>query len=946
MPDEEMEMMTDLGQPGFAEDIDIDLDLNQPDDEDMELADFGHAQDMQNFNSDARDELMAEGDDESFGMIDVEDISHNEAATTANDIDIDIGGPDDGFAPQLADYDGAPNETEEIHYVEEMGAEDQDLETGDWFQASTDLVAGSVEDAQVNSLGNIDAGSITNAASAPESAALLDEKYPQDPTAPDAENNNGSVHEEADVQGVAALEDVEHGDSGSQHEPGHNAGFAEPSGDSLDGEHGQERDGAPRPVGKAGGEADDPEPAVQAQLGDGAAEADADSFADDSFRKEEPAEHDHLVPNSQAVETRLDGDSNEEHANNEANENEENEEDKAPSNPGSQNELEAPDRPADDPQVGSALEEEQEPRARDAPVEHSTSIAMRHEIYVSYGQTDYRLFAKSEDDDPNQYFLKDASALDLSLAEFLSSLRDVVSEEVSPLDELVMHVDGLGVEFAESTTLDFLKRYKFGDLLKLYGDLVKNEGAETPPDLYCYLMVRPNCSQRLMALIDSASSGRGLSEIAVYRDTTPVGEALASEPGSPAFSTSADDEAAEETYQQAEVHHEVHDRAHDEAYGEVHEEAHNEVQDEAHAETPAEEDGFGEADPDDSRDLNETVGLVNEPEPNSVAGEEVAALETTRTTEDSVEHSAETDGGAVGQKAEDELIDFSDEELDLSPSKQELERLDASWRLNGAASAGTAASSAGANPVKNARLLPQDAWAKIRSTPSHSGYNLVLPPQPLSSDDRKLDTDSHRHQDHPSKTSPTAEAGVDVVNAEDDPARQTESGTEVASSHNHPAASPNQPTDAPDSGDTSATNTLNGDDQDEIDYSDDENETGNVSGTANVEKARALATLKVPLDEEITWESENEEVKNETATSASKGTVQVSSPHGKRTWSETGDVDGEGEQNASSVLIPLASQHLFSSKPLTHLPGLSRSNWYTTTDVELRSTNNVSYDPY
>ncbi|RYP15202.1 hypothetical protein DL765_005841 [Monosporascus sp. GIB2] len=931
MPDEEMEMMTDLGQPGFAEDIDIDLDLTQPDDEDMELADFDQAQDMQNFNSDARDELMAEGDEESFGMIDVEDISHNEVATAANDIEIDIGGPHDGFAPQLAEYDGAPNEADELHYVEEMGAEDQNLESADWFQASTDLVAGSVEDAQVDSLGKVDAGSITNAASGPGSAALLDEKNPQDPTAPDTENNNASVDEEANAQGVAALENVEHGDSGIQHEPRHNAGFAEPSRDPLDGEHGQEHDGSPRSVGKAGGEADDPEPAIQAQLGDGAAGAEADSFADGNFRKEQPAEHDRPVPDSKAVETQLDGDSNEEHTNNEAYESEEKVEDKASSNPGSQNELEAPNRRAADPQEGSAPEEEQEPRARDAPVEHLASITMRHEIYVSYGQTDYRLFAKSEDDDPNQYFLKDASALDLSLAEFLSSLRDVVSEEVSPLDELVMHVDGLGVEFAESTTSDFLKRYSFGDLLKLYGDLVKNDEAETQPDLYCYLMVRPNCNQRLMALMDSANSGRGLSEIAVYRDTTPFDEALASEPGSPAFSTSADDETGEETYDHAEVHHEVHDEAHDESHDEAHDEAHDEVYDEAHEEAHsevqdeahAEEDGFGEADPGGSRDLNEAAGLVNEPEPNSVAGEEVAALETTRTTENSVEHPAETDGEAVGQKAEDELIDFSDGELDLSPSKQgktplsrsspfsftctqdsecqcdacfqvELERLDASWRLNGAASAGTAASSAEKNSVKDARLLPPDARAKNRSTPSHSGYSPVLLPQALSSDDRKLDTDSHHHQDRPSKTSPTAEA--EVVNIEVAPARQTESGTEVASSHNRPAASSNQPTDAPDSGDTSATNTLNGDDQDEIDYSDDENETGNASGTANTE-ARAPATLKVALDEEITWESENEEIKNETATSASKGMVQVSSPHGKRMWSETGDVDGEGEQN-------------------------------------------------
>ena len=70
-------------------------------------------------------------------------------------------------------------------------------------------------------------------------------------------------------------------------------------------------------------------------------------------------------------------------------------------------------------------------------------------MYISYGQTDYRLFARGEDDDPNQYFLKDTSALELSLAGFLTSLREVISEEVSPLDELAMHIDGLGLEFAE-----------------------------------------------------------------------------------------------------------------------------------------------------------------------------------------------------------------------------------------------------------------------------------------------------------------------------------------------------------------------------------------------------------------------------------------------------------------------------------------------------------------
>ena len=83
-------------------------------------------------------------------------------------------------------------------------------------------------------------------------------------------------------------------------------------------------------------------------------------------------------------------------------------------------------------------------------------------MYISYGQTDYRLFAKGEDDDPNQYFLKDTTALELSLAGFLTSLREVISEEVSPLDELALHVDGLGLEFAEVRLPPFCPVYKYG----------------------------------------------------------------------------------------------------------------------------------------------------------------------------------------------------------------------------------------------------------------------------------------------------------------------------------------------------------------------------------------------------------------------------------------------------------------------------------------------------
>ena len=59
-------------------------------------------------------------------------------------------------------------------------------------------------------------------------------------------------------------------------------------------------------------------------------------------------------------------------------------------------------------------------------------------------------------------------------------------------------------------------------MLALYDNLIKNEDADDTPELYVYLLVKPNCSQRLAALVDQANSGRGLSDVAVYRDSTPA----------------------------------------------------------------------------------------------------------------------------------------------------------------------------------------------------------------------------------------------------------------------------------------------------------------------------------------------------------------------------------------------------------------------------------------
>lgn len=457
MPDEEMEITTDLAQPGFAEDIDIDIDFAQPD-EDMELGDFDQAQDMQNFNSDARDELMAEGDDESFGMIDAEDIMHNEAAAAANDIEIDIGGPDDGLLPEVAAYEDGPDGVDELDYAEAIGTEDQNVESSGWFQASTDQIPGTAEEVQVGSFEDPAAANAVGATSAPETttnhSAEID--LVGSTIVGEAEQIDEALYA-AQFQDTTSQDNVEYGDSGTYEVEQSDA--LETSKDSSDRKHDEEHNEEPGTEDQPSGEAEEAretdvlEPVNQMQPEDGADGTEADLLAGDNFEEEQVAEDSHSVTDLNSTENHIGGESYDEHANDENNAvggNDENE--TSLNSPDLENELEAHDDYTNADQEGSDPKETR--GVQDASTTYVDSIARRHEIHISYGETDYGLFAKSEDDDPNQYFLKDTSALELSLAEFLTSLRDVVSEEVSPLDELVMHVDGLGLEFSEVRTSD------------------------------------------------------------------------------------------------------------------------------------------------------------------------------------------------------------------------------------------------------------------------------------------------------------------------------------------------------------------------------------------------------------------------------------------------------------------------------------------------------------
>ncbi|KAI3401217.1 hypothetical protein diail_11923 [Diaporthe ilicicola] len=160
--------------------------------------------------------------------------------------------------------------------------------------------------------------------------------------------------------------------------------------------------------------------------------------------------------------------------------------------------------------------------AGDQEVEVSRRSDEHPRVRVSYAAAEFCLFAVSPDADPDDYFFEHADILQQPLSQFLSSLRQVISEDLQASDELFVKVDGLGLEFGEATTKDFLEQTTFGQILELYERLVKlDDDSFESAELYIYLDTRPNCLHRLTALTNDANEGKGLSQVAFYYEGTP-----------------------------------------------------------------------------------------------------------------------------------------------------------------------------------------------------------------------------------------------------------------------------------------------------------------------------------------------------------------------------------------------------------------------------------------
>lgn len=147
-------------------------------------------------------------------------------------------------------------------------------------------------------------------------------------------------------------------------------------------------------------------------------------------------------------------------------------------------------------------------------------------VTVSYRGQEYSMFAQAAEDDPDTYFLDNMESLYQPLSEFLEKLRQVISSEIEAGHELFVRIDGLGLEFGESTAKDFVDQTTLAQIIEVNDKLSQNDGGSQHAELYIFLSARPNPVQRFAELAKGAEEGHGLSYFEQYFEESPAGVSL------------------------------------------------------------------------------------------------------------------------------------------------------------------------------------------------------------------------------------------------------------------------------------------------------------------------------------------------------------------------------------------------------------------------------------
>lgn len=136
---------------------------------------------------------------------------------------------------------------------------------------------------------------------------------------------------------------------------------------------------------------------------------------------------------------------------------------------------------------------------------------LTHPVVVVYRDLEFSLFPLSGEKSnlPETCFLPDRSHLGSPLNKLVAALRDVLGEEFTPSEELVLNFTALGVEFEEENNQ--MNNFTLYDLLGLFAKLLAQDGVEEAHPLHISLTSRKKYIPKLEMIHSHIVGGGGLA---------------------------------------------------------------------------------------------------------------------------------------------------------------------------------------------------------------------------------------------------------------------------------------------------------------------------------------------------------------------------------------------------------------------------------------------------
>lgn len=151
-----------------------------------------------------------------------------------------------------------------------------------------------------------------------------------------------------------------------------------------------------------------------------------------------------------------------------------------------------------------------EPSSAERTYDLSNAYAMK----VVYQSVEYALFSTSESDDPDSFFLSDIAIMEKPLSDLFKAIREIIHDDLAEEDELCLSFEDLGLETEEASI--YIQDITLARILTLYESLLRNDGIDSARPLYLVLGTKMNFRSRFLNLHQGASQGKGLSELVVW----------------------------------------------------------------------------------------------------------------------------------------------------------------------------------------------------------------------------------------------------------------------------------------------------------------------------------------------------------------------------------------------------------------------------------------------